>query len=302
MAAAPIKAATVILLKDTAGGGPPEVFLLKRHDGNPFMGGMFVYPGGKIEAEDRAAADTAPGQPLLRQREYRAASHIGRDEHIAACHAAIRELFEEARVLLGRIAGCPAAAPEAAVIERLARSAQQEAVALSFSGILGDAGVQPAIGELYYCANWVTPEGRPVRFDTHFFVARLPAGQEAVADPRESSLGQWMTPSDALAGNLQGTVPLSPPTLKTLEDIAPFQTIDQVLAALPSGPVSPVLPVWVQSAARTLLVFPWDADYEAYRAGEPEGTGGNGRLWAPGAATTRLELDGNRWVPYSKGR
>lgn len=299
MAAAPIKAATVILLKETA-GGPFEVFLLKRHDANPFMGGMFVYPGGKIEAEDRAAADAAPGPPLLRRREYRAASHIGRDEHIAACFAVIRELFEEARVLIGRNAGCPAAAPEAAVIERLARSAQQEATTRGFLGILNEAGVQPAIGELYYCANWVTPEGRPVRFDTHFFIARLPEGQEAVADPRESSLGQWMTPADALAGNLRGTVPLSPPTLKTLEDIAPFRTTDEVLTSLPSGPVSPVLPVWVESAARTLLVFPWDADYEAYRAGGPEGAGGNGRLWAPGAATTRLELDGNRWVPYSK--
>jgi 8-oxo-dGTP pyrophosphatase MutT (NUDIX family) len=299
MAAAPIKAATVILLRETA-DGPPEAFLLKRHDANPFMGGMFVYPGGKIEREDRAAASGAV--PLLQQREYRAASRIPRGEHIAACCAAIRELFEEAHVLLGRIAGCPAATPEAAVIERLVHHAGHETDGRSFFETLRDAGVQPATGELYYRANWVTPEGRPLRFDTHFFVARLPAGQEAVADPRESSTGLWITPEKALAGNLRGTIPLSPPTLKTLEDIAPFRTIDQVVSSLSSDPVSPVLPVLVESAARTLLVFPWDADYEAYQAGEPEGPGGNGAVSSPGDTTTRLELTGDRWVPYSKGR
>jgi 8-oxo-dGTP pyrophosphatase MutT (NUDIX family) len=301
MTATPIKAATVILLRDTA-GGPPEVFLLKRHDANPFMGGLFVYPGGKIEREDRAAAAAPGAAPLLRQREYRAASRIPRDEHIAACCAVIRELFEEAHVLIGRIAGCPAAAPEAAVIEHLRHCARHRTDGRGFSAMLEDAGVQPAIGELYYCANWITPEGRPIRFDTHFFVARLPAGQDAVADPRESSTGLWITPKEALAGNLRGTIPLSPPTLKTIEDIAAFRTIDQLLSSLPSDPVSPVLPVFVESAARTLLVFPWDADYEAYRAGEPEGPGGNGAVSSPGGTTTRLELTGDRWVPYSKSR
>jgi 8-oxo-dGTP pyrophosphatase MutT (NUDIX family) len=300
MAAAPIKAATVILLRETD-GGQPEVFLLRRHDANPFMGGVFVYPGGKIEAEDRAAAAAAGSVTLLRQREYRVASHVPADEHVAACYAAVRELFEEANVLLGRIAGCPAATPEPAVIERLRQSGLQTTGSPDFAAILGDAGVQPAIGELYYSSNWVTPEGRPIRFDTHFFVALLPAGQEAVADQRESSTGLWMTPERALAGNLKGTVPLSPPTLKTLEDIAPFRTVDEILSSLPSGPVLPVLPVWVESPARTLLVFPWDADYEAFRAGRPEGPGGNGVASSPGNTTSRLELAGNLWLPYSKG-
>ncbi len=298
MAALPIKAATVILLRESA-GGTPEVYLLRRHDANPFMGGMFVYPGGKIEREDWAAAE-APGLPLLRQREYRAASSMPRAEHIAACHAAIRELFEEARVLIGCSAGCPAAEAPADVIERLVRAAGKESVPQSFGDMVRAAGIQPALGELYYRARWVTPEGRPVRFDTHFFVARLPHFQEPVADLRESSLGLWMTPEAALAGNLSGTVPLSPPTLKTLEEIAAFRSIDELLASLSSDPVAPVLPVWSATPDQTLLVFPEDADYAAYRAGEPESPGGNGAASSPGAVTTRLALSGNGWLPYSK--
>ncbi len=299
MSPAPIKAATVILLRDPA-DGPFEVYLLRRHDANPFMGGVFVYPGGKIDGEDWEAARTPGAAAFLRQREYRAASQIPRDEHLAACRAAIRELFEEAHVLLARIAGCPAAEAPTAVTERLIRLADQELHGRSFSGILSEAGVQPAIGELYYCANWVTPERRPVRFDTHFFVARLPAGQEPVADPKESSTGRWLTPERALEENLCGAIALSPPTLKTLEDIALFRTIDQVLSLLSSEPVVPILPVWAESADRTLLVFPNDSDYEAYRAGGPESPGGNGVVSAPGNPTTRLALAGQRWIPYSK--
>ena len=81
-------------------------------------------------------------------------------------------------------------------------------------------GLLIALDQFHYYAHWITPEARPQRFDTYFFVARHPAGQEAIHDQKETTAGIWITPKDALKENLTGEVILSPPTLKTLEDLS----------------------------------------------------------------------------------
>jgi hypothetical protein len=103
-----------------------------------------------------------------------------------------------------------------------------------------------ALDQLHYYTHWITPEANPVRFDTRFFVARHPSGQEASPDLKETTDGAWIAPRPALEANIRGTIPLSPPTLKTLEDVSRFDTLDSFLDSLRGeGRKPPVLPVLV---------------------------------------------------------
>jgi hypothetical protein len=100
-----------------------------------------------------------------------------------------------------------------------------------------------ALDELYYYAHWITPEARSERFDTRFFLAQYPFGQEASHDQKETTAGIWITPRKALEENLKGEVMLSPPTLKTLEDLSRFKSIEEVLYSLKEREIRPILPI-----------------------------------------------------------
>ena len=104
-----------------------------------------------------------------------------------------------------------------------------------------------ALEDLRYYAHWITPEASPIRFDTHFFLARHPAGQEAVPDFKETTEGVWMCPAKALRANEAGRAPLSPPTVKTIEDLSSLRDGGSALflpfgRARAAGPPSPGCP------------------------------------------------------------
>ena len=161
----PRPASTVLLLRGTE---PWQVLMLRRPGGADFAPGAHVFPGGSVHAEDRLLGDSLRG-------------------------AAVRELFEELGILLARSPRGPATEADADRIRlRLAHG-------ISFPTALKEAHLEPALDELAYFARWVTPEQLRRRFDTRFYLARLPAGQEVHPQPGEVDEWFWVSPGEAFA-------------------------------------------------------------------------------------------------------
>src|SRR5204862_81015 len=116
-----------------------------------------------------------------------------------------------------------------------------------FAGVLASAGLVPATDALFSFARWITPGTNPRRWDTRFLVARFPAGQEPVADGTETVSCTWMSPRAALAAYESGRIVLIPPTVRTLDDLARFSSIDAVLADAAGRVVRAATPELVQS-------------------------------------------------------
>ncbi len=295
----PRKATTVILLRDKPDGF--EVFLLRRHEKSAFMGGNFVYPGGRVDKGDWGSAFIPCDDRCMAAREWTATSQP-REENIACRVSAIRELFEEAGILLARHDGEQVRLEGDVGVRFAEYRALFHSGKLEFGTMIDRESLELGFRELYYYAHWITPEARSMRFDTYFFLARHPSCQEATCDRRETTEGIWVTPREALERNLSGEVPLSPPAFKTLEDLARFSTVDAILSSLSSGPVRPVLPVLTNAHNQTLLIFPWDPEYEVYRMGRQ----GDPEIGKPSRSmdnTTRLIMAPGRWerwVPYRK--
>ena len=302
MIAVPQKATTIILLREDHSKGF-EVFLLKRHEKSSFMAGNYVYPGGRIDREDHNL-EICPSCKGISPEEAQQVlgGTLSPEESLAYWIAGIRELFEEAGVLLAYDQqGDPFTLKNREQEERffnyrdllqkgkmtLCQLAQQEHLFL-------------ALDQIRYYAHWITPEARPQRFDTYFFVARHPVGQEAIHDQKETTAGTWITPKDALKENLIGEVILSPPTLKTLEDLSRFKTIDEVLQSLKGREIPAILPVLTKASGEPFIVFPWDPEYEEFQRGNVPASINHGRPSHPQDATTRLIFRKDRWHPYCK--
>jgi glyoxylase-like metal-dependent hydrolase (beta-lactamase superfamily II)/8-oxo-dGTP pyrophosphatase MutT (NUDIX family) len=208
--AVPRPAAPVLLLRDGAAGGGIVVLMTRRSPPASFARGAFVFPGGGIDAADAQAhriAARRPGQ---------------RDLHLTQAIAAIRESYEELGVLLARHAdGRPADDADIAALERDAPfAAQCEA-----------RGLTLAADEVYVLAHWITDRDLPRRFDVPFLVARMPAGQAPVADEAEQFEPVWVRPADALARHKAGSFFMIFPTIRTLERLEKFASVDAVLQA-----------------------------------------------------------------------
>ncbi len=302
MVAIPKRAATVILLKDKEAEGF-EVLLLKRHEKSSFMGGNFVYPGGRVDPED-GSSEICPYSKGITSEEARRilGGTVSSEEAFAYWIAAIRELFEEAGVLL--------AYDQKGNLLRLRNRDEQEKFSnyrallqraeIGIYEIAKKENLSFALDQLRYYAHWITPEARSERFDTYFFLARYPSGQEATHDQKETTAGVWIAPREALEKNLGGGAILSPPTLKTLEDLSRFETIDEIFTSLRSAQIQTILPVLTKISSGPLLIFPWDPEYEVFRKGEIPSPMEHGRLSQPGDNTSRLLMQEGRWLPYCR--
>jgi 8-oxo-dGTP pyrophosphatase MutT (NUDIX family) len=188
----PRQSATVIVVRDGERGF--EVLLVLRGPQQRFMGGIWVFPGGAVDADDGEGG----------------AGHRA---------AAVRELREEA----------------------------------------GIDGVRPS--ELVPYSRWITPELIATRFDTHFFVVRLPAGAQAAADGVECVEERWITPADALEAHAAGELPLVFPTFKHLQELAAYETVDELLTHARGRPIDPILPRVVQDDQGTRVLLPGEPGY-----------------------------------------
>ena len=212
-------AATLVVIRDSVSpvgqqSGEVSVLLLQRSLSASFVPGAFVFAGGAIDAADHLMAqalDSDPGspndsgipgeQPELDQR--------------AAKIASLRECFEEA----GLLPACLQKGKQLATIpEALVQLRKQvHSGQLPFAQALAENSITPNLSAIVPFGRWVTPSGPPRRFDTRFFLAAAPLGQEATEDGSELISSRWMTPTSALAAADAGDLLLIFPTRKTLE-------------------------------------------------------------------------------------
>jgi 8-oxo-dGTP pyrophosphatase MutT (NUDIX family) len=183
------QAASLILLRDSADG--PEVLLVKRNPEQRFMGGVWVFPGGAVHAED--------------------SDHAG---------AAVRELEEEAAIAL------------------------------------------PADSAPVPFSRWITPAEVKVRFDTWFFAARAPDGARATPDGGECVDARWLRPADALAACARDELLLVFPTIKHLEELRRFGSVEDVLDAARGRTIEPIQPRVVVREGVAEVLLPGEPGYD----------------------------------------
>ena len=220
--AAPRDAATVMLVRPVprpAAAGPvsgTEVYMLRRQRSMAFAPGAYVFPGGSVDDGDTEGGHGWAGPPA---GQFASAVGLPAAGTEALIRAAVRETFEECGVLLaGRSA-------EAALGDTSGEDweADRQALAgksISLAELLIRRGLMLRSDLLTPWARWITPEAEPRRYDTRFFVARLPEGQRALGGTGESDEAAWLRPDAALAAAEAGDLALLPPTVVTLQELA----------------------------------------------------------------------------------
>lgn len=216
----PAPSATVVLLRDAAEG--LEVFLLRRHGQSDVLGGAYVFPGGKVDAEDAEWADRLDLAPdalhaLLGEPELTPLQAAG------LFVTAIREVFEETGLLFAELS--PQQARDAwAALRQGPR----------FDELLEPLQPRLVASALRPWSRWVTPTLSSVgrkRFDTRFFIATVPPGQHPGHDEHEATESLWLTPRAALRQYWDGLIELAPPQIMSLTHLARHGSVASVFAA-----------------------------------------------------------------------
>lgn len=248
-------AATVVLLRSGPAG--PEAYLLRRVAGMAFAAGSYVFPGGSVDPRDGGV----PADRWVGPAPAQWARLLAAGERLAAALvcAAVRETFEESAVLL-------AGPGEGEVVDPGGPAWEAERQALlagttSLAELLARRGLRLRADLLRPWARWVTPEAEPRRYDTRFFVAALPAGQQPREVGGEADAARWLTPRAALELASAGEVGLLPPTAYTLAELAAYADVAGVLAAAAARDLRPVLPRVVLSGADAVALLPGDDGY-----------------------------------------
>ncbi|MDB5865781.1 MAG: putative hydrolase, beta-lactamase-like [Betaproteobacteria bacterium] len=262
-----LPAATVTLVRDTSAG--LEVLMLQRNHQSGFMPGMFLFPGGALDAGDRRAAVLSRCAGL----DDTAASAALDVESggLGYWAAAIRESFEEAAVLLaygdtGALVNPGEAARAGRFAEYRRRLNAGEDV---LAQMLEREGLRLAVDRLTYFSHWITPVNAPRRYDTRFFVAVAPEGQEALPDNVEAIHHVWVSPAQAVERHRAGVYKMRTPTLSTLEQFAPFDTADALIAHLRAQTHIPTILPHIAPTGKRLL--PGEEGYDALAAAEAQG-------------------------------
>jgi 8-oxo-dGTP pyrophosphatase MutT (NUDIX family) len=237
----PIPAATLVLLRD--GDEGLEVLLLRRAEHAGFVPGAYVFPGGRVDRSDADKLLLARLDGLDAEEAARRLDLAWSDPPAVAYYvAALREAFEETGILVARDEEgiAPATAREDPTVDALRDHLMGRRA--RFHEVLDRLGCRLDGGAVEYVAHWITPEAEPRRFDTRFFAARVRAGAHPVVDPREMVEAVWITPSAALHRHREGSLPMVFPTIRTLEDLSAFPSVDTALPGLRGRRIAPILP------------------------------------------------------------
>ncbi len=159
----------------------------------------------------------------------------------------MRETFEEAGLLLA--SDVPAAAGERLTAQRL----DVELGRCHLADLAAAEGLSVDLGALHYFGHWITPPGNHRRYDTRFFVAAAPVGQDPRHDDREAVAWEWVRPSDMLDRLRAGLVWMLPPTEACLRALAAAPSTDALLADLAARPDGPPRLVADRGGVRTRL-------------------------------------------------
>jgi 8-oxo-dGTP pyrophosphatase MutT (NUDIX family) len=255
----PREAATVMLVRDDP---ELEVFMLRRNLEAAFMGGAYVFPGGAVDPDDRA--------PELLARcdgrdDTEASAALGHPAGgLGFWVAAVREAFEEAGVLLARSAatGLPVDLDESRA-DRLERARRPVGSGdLAFLDVVRSEDVLLDVGALHLFSHWITPAASPRRYDTWFFVAAAPDGHAYLHDDGETVASMWIRPVDALDRAEQGELELIFPTIRNLEQLARFQSAQDLLDAVSGASADGAAPTrMVGDAGGRRILLPIDPGF-----------------------------------------
>ncbi len=282
---APMASATVMVLRDSPNG--PEVLMMRRHGNSSVLGGAHVFPGGKLDPQDLQADPAVLDQTPARLRD--ALGEPALDETLAAgLHlAALRETLEECGLLLAdRID--PEALREA---ETRLRAGE------GFVSTLTALGLPLQTARLVPWSRWITPRVPSVtrsRFDTRFFLAQAPAGQEARHDDHEATETLWVLPAAGLRQYWEGAIDLAPPQIMSLSQLAHFGSVAALMVAARHRRPPLVEPEAFDLEGERVICYPGDPRHSvaerawpgptrlAYRNRRFEPQGGLAALLPPG--------------------
>jgi 8-oxo-dGTP pyrophosphatase MutT (NUDIX family) len=259
-------ASTVILIRPSK-SGYWEIFLARRHQKQAFMAGAYVFPGGQLEKTDNdpqfenyiKTADVIDPCRLLQD------SSLPREKALGFFIAAIRETFEEAGILLGgKTTGNLVSFHDEKVLKRFNDYRRElNSSQITLAEITRKENIFLFPDTLIPYSHWITPEFEKKRFNTRFFLAKLPTGQTPLADAMELTESLWVTPQKALEMHRQKEIILMPPTLKTIEELSAFSNIDELFSAAKTKIIYPILPQLTDNS----LKLPHDPEYsiDAYK-------------------------------------
>ena len=269
------------------------------------MGGMYVFPGGKLDEEDSGEAllsrmgNVTPAD-CRRSLDETPKRDLTAEAAAALFIASIREVFEEAGVLLARRVGEDhyVRLDDEKVQQRFSewrlklRSGEAD-----FAQILESEDLELAVDNLAYFAHWLTPSRERRRYDTRFFVAYQPEGQEPVIDDHEIVDGVWRSPQEAIADYRRGDIALAPPTLRILEDLGSQSSIEALMDWANERQVWPIMPRVGAVDQKIAILLPWDP---AFASTEGEMLEGLPEPHPMAEGPSRVVLEGEQW--FSRGQ
>lgn len=241
----PIPSATVLLIRDGLNG--LEVFMVVRHHRIDFASGALVFPGGKVTDEDQ--------DPNLE----RFSTHQNLAE-MPMVFAAIRETFEESGFLLAKEKNGEEISKER--LQQLAPYRKMLADGeISLLEFLEKEHLVTDTASLVHFAHWITPEFIPKRFDTHFYLIKVPEGQTGEHDGTESVDSVWIAPDQALEDYQKGERTIVFPTRMNILKLSRFKSVKDAIQETIASSVKTILP-WVEDREEgQFLCISKDAGY-----------------------------------------
>lgn len=264
----PRDAATVVLLRDGADG--IEVFLMKRSGLSDTFGEAYVFPGGKLDTHDQSeAALAALDIPIDTLRRHLGEPELAAPVAAGLYVAALREMFEEAGVLLTAGSSRPAGTTPG-----------------DWQSWLAAQGTQLHASALVPWSRWITPRMAALskkRFDTRFFVALAPADQIASHDNFETVASIWLAPKEALRRYERGDIEMAPPQIMSLAHLARYARAADVLLAARQQTPPCICPENFSENDEVILCYPGDPRHSVPARALP--------------GPTRLTIRNRRFVP-----
>ncbi len=252
--AEPRLSAAIILIKPNPQNEGFQVLMALRNAQSDFAPAVYVFPGGAVIESDKIA-EVTPGvcYPAVIDDE----TGLGNGVRVAA----IRELFEEAGILLAKFGDPPSEYITEELAARLTEHRSQlQTRAISMLDLSAAEEMVFTTDLLYYFAHWITPEAFPKRFNTCFFITAAPDNQTAAHDNAELTDSIWISPQEALERYERNDFPLVYATEKQLRQLAQFPTMDAVFFSMKHITPPVIMPRVVTHNGKQVILMPDEQD------------------------------------------
>jgi len=242
-----VDSASILIIRDGEEHpeyGTLEILMVKRHHNIKFAGGAYVFPGGKLDEADRV---------LENKCEFYADPNIP-ESFRGMRYAALREVFEETGLIVGKFKGDHVAEQTRKKLDEQYRDQFLEGN-LTLENFLDQSGVTLSLEDCLPFAHWITPEQYPKRYDTRFFLCVAPSGQVASPDGHEIVETKWVKPLDMV---LDAQKTLMFPTLMNLKKIGRSKSVAEALRRARNDKIVAIRPELVKGKKGVFRIIPDD--------------------------------------------